>query len=195
MTVSLDSEGSLRRNVRRRSVRRELVVACILAVILSCIAALSWWRVQDDLQSDRIVVALNTLWMVVLPMGLSAFLLPDTPGITLLRMLIGLEEQEPAELPKEPQEKAGSDLVMVKIIAGIVAGMILAGIAGYAFDNLYRWHLARPGGVSVEAATVQALAGVIQFILLPDFTWTIVMMRWNELRQERLRLPTHKRHT
>lgn len=143
------------RHVRSRQVRQTRSftgkdILVVLAVAMLLASAFYWWGVQRALTDNGVVAGAFTAVLVLAPPILTSFLIPWSPaGMLLLRI----------------NARTWGHAVVIACSAFL---------AYYSFTIQSAWWGAQPTASNAGLVALQALIGVIGFIIVPALVWTPV---------------------
>lgn len=122
----------------------------ILASLLLGGSAVFWWTIQSQLTGSTLIALTYTLILVAAPPILTSFLIPWSPGGMLLQR------------------------INARTIGYIVVIAISLFLLYYSFTIQYEWWSAQPNTSRTNLVVMQAIVGIIGFILVPALSWTPV---------------------
>jgi hypothetical protein len=121
-----------------------------LALLLMIGSAVFWWRIQSELTGSTPIALTFTLILVAAPPILTSFLIPWSPGGMLLQR------------------------INARTFGYIVVIGISLYLLYYSFTIQMIWWSAQPNTSGTSMVLMQAIVGIIGFILVPALSWTPV---------------------
>jgi hypothetical protein len=122
----------------------------LLAALLMIGSAAFWWSIQRQLTGNAVVAATYTLIMVAAPPILTSFLIPWSPGGMLL-------------------QRINARTVGYGVVIAIAMFLLY-----YSYTIQVEWWSSQPTTSGSNMVFMQALIGIIGFILVPALSWTPV---------------------
>lgn len=121
-----------------------------LAVVLLAGSAVFWWTIQSQLTGSWPIAMTYTLIMVAAPPILTSFLIPWSPGGMLLQR------------------------INARTVGYAVVIIISMFMLYYSYAIQVEWWNSQPNTTGTSMVFMQAMVGIIGFILVPALSWTPV---------------------